>query len=284
MTNSKKSLSNNHNALKSSLLSPAALTGLCSIIMAAIMAIIYLSAAIIPLVLFIVISFIAPFFPRRGFFLPVISRGYTGKKMVAITFDDGPDPATTIPLLRLLAKYHIKATFFVIGEKAIKYSQIIREIIKRGHDIGNHSYHHDPLLMLRSSKKLREEIEAAQTVLKKLSIIPYAFRPPAGITNPKLGRILSHLEMYCVTFSCRGFDGGNRDIKGLARKILKKVKPDDIIVLHDVKPGKGKSVDQWLEQIDLILSGLEQKNIQIVSLAELVGRPVMKFEHGDTVK
>ena len=89
--------------------------------------------------------------------------------------------------------------------------------------------------------------------------------------------------MYCVTFNCRGFDRGNRDIKGLARKILKKVKPDDIIVLHDVKPGKGKSVDQWLEQIDLILSGLEQKNIQIVSLAELVGRPVMEFEHGDTV-
>ena len=74
------------------------------------------------------------------------------------------------------------------------------------------------------TKKLFEEIKSTQDVLKGFAVVPCAFRPPAGITNPKLGPILCQLGLSCVTFSCRGFDGGNRRIKGLAEKILKKVK------------------------------------------------------------
>ena len=129
--------------------------------------------------------------------------------------------------------------------------------------------------MLKSTKTLFEEIKLTQNVLKKYNIISYAFRPPVGITNPKLGPILRKMDMYCVTFSCRGFDGGNRYIIGLAEKILKKVKPDDIIVLHDIKPKGKTSVDLWLREIDLILSGLQKKELTIIPLHELIGKSVM---------
>lgn len=283
MTYLKRILSNTHYR-KSTSISPAIVTGLCGITLSFIVAMVSIQAAVIPLALFILICLLAPFFPRLGFYLPVISRGHSGKKVISITFDDGPDPETTFPLLQLLATYDVKVTFFVVGEKAFQYGEIIKEIIKRGHDIGNHSYSHDPLLMLRFSKKLCEEIEKTQMILSKFNIVPFAFRPPAGIMNPKLGNILSQLGMYCVTFSCRGFDGGNRYIRGLAETILKKVKPDDIIVLHDVKPKRDTSVDVWLKEIELILSGIKEKKLCVVSLAELIGVPVMKFEHRDTVQ
>jgi peptidoglycan/xylan/chitin deacetylase (PgdA/CDA1 family) len=258
-----------------SLLSPVRVVGLCSIIASIVLVFFNAWFAIFPLVFFMITFLIAPFFSRWGFFLPVISKGHTGKDVVAITFDDGPDPVTTIPLLQLLEKHNMKATFFVTGEKAINNGDLIRKIIKNKHDIGNHSYRHNPLLMLSSTKSLFKEIELTQNALKKYNIIPYAFRPPVGITNPKLGPILNTLGMYCVTFSCRGFDGGNRYIHGLAGKILKKVKADDIIVLHDIQP-KGKiSVDLWLREIDLVLSGLKKKKLAVIALHELIGKSVM---------
>jgi hypothetical protein len=129
--------------------------------------------------------------------------------------------------------------------------------------------------MLRSTKKILEEIISTQNVLKKHGIVPFAFRPPVGIAAPKLGPILRQIGMYCVTFSCRGFDGGNRYINRLAEKILQKVKPDDIIVLHDVYPKGKANINLWLREIDLILSGLQQKRLLVIPLPELIGRSVM---------
>lgn len=266
-------------SLKSHSLPPATIAGICALSLSAIMAVFNIWVALIPLGVFIVFCLAAPFFPQRGFFLPIISHGHKGKNAVAITFDDGPDPATTLPLLQLLEKHAIKVTFFVIGEKAEKHSDIIDKIIKCGHAIGNHSYAHDPLLMLRSSKKLFDEIKSTQDILKKHGIVPLAFRPPVGITNPKLGAILRQMEMYCLTFSCRGFDGGNRHIKCLAQKILNKVKPGDIILLHDIQPKRKTSADLWLREVDLILSGLREKNIAVIPLTELIGKPLMLSDY-----
>jgi peptidoglycan/xylan/chitin deacetylase (PgdA/CDA1 family) len=229
---------------------------------------------VLPLGIFIVCYLGAPFFPQAGFFLPVISRGCTGGTMVALTFDDGPDPATTPRILELLEKNKAKATFFVIGEKAQGHPDLMREIIARGHDVGNHSYCHDVLLMLRSRQTIASEIRMAQEAISAFGIRPLVFRPPAGITNPKLGGILKQQGLHCVTFSCRGFDAGNRRCEGLAERILKKVRPDDIILLHDCMPHGDASVDMWLQEIEALLAGLAEKNLAPVPLEQLIGRPV----------
>ena len=256
-------------------ISPAAVTGFVAIAFAVMLSLFSVCLAIIPLSVFVLCCVAAPFFTSRGFFLPVNSRGHTGRPVVSVTFDDGPDPETTRPLLQLLDRHAAKAAFFVTGEKAARYSDLISEILAYGHDIGNHSYSHDPLLMMRRSATLYREIESTQALLRRFGISPAAFRPPVGITNPRLAKVLRQQGLYCVTFSCRANDYGNRHIRGLSGKILNKVKPDDIILLHDIKPKVAIDTEYFLREIDIILSCLKNKGLRIVPLAELLGRPVM---------
>jgi peptidoglycan-N-acetylglucosamine deacetylase len=232
--------------------------------------------SIIPLALFLALCFLAPFFPGLGFYLPVVSRGKSGKKAVALTFDDGPDPAVTPPLLDLLQAHGAPATFFVTGKRASEHRELIRRILAGGHSIGNHSYHHLPLLMLKPYALLKKEILSTQEVLGEFGISPLVFRPPVGITSPQLGPALEGTGLRCVNFSCRGYDAGNRFISRLSSKILKKVRPDDIILLHDTAPVKNFSLDFFISEIDSILNGLKSKGLSVVPLSEIIGAPVMK--------
>jgi peptidoglycan/xylan/chitin deacetylase (PgdA/CDA1 family) len=231
--------------------------------------------ASIPLGLFVLLCLVAPFLPRAGFFLPVISRGGHDGKAVALTFDDGPDPKVTPLLLDLLGRHRLTAAFFVTGQKTIQYQDIIKEILSRGNDIGNHSYHHDPFLMLRSRRRLTDEIFRTQELLARFGVRPLAFRPPVGVTNPRLPVVLGELGMECITFSCRACDFGNRRIKGLALNILKKVHPGAIILLHDVSPPNGEKIPEWLDEVEKIIRGLKAEGYEIVALSELIGKNVM---------
>ena len=222
---------------------------------------------------FIILCVAATFFSQSNFYLPVISRGNTGKNLVALTFDDGPTEPTTKQILELLDKYAVKATFFVSGVNALKHPEIIKEIIARGHTIGNHSFHHNPFLMLGSYNYLYEEVSKAQETLKAMGVNALAFRPPVGIINPKLPSVLNKLGMFCLTFSCYASDAGNRFIKNLSFKILKKVKADDIIVLHDVPP-RSKEDNALLPEIEKILQGLAAKDLKVVPLADLIDRKI----------
>jgi peptidoglycan/xylan/chitin deacetylase (PgdA/CDA1 family) len=128
--------------------------------------------------------------------------------------------------------------------------------------------------MLGSYNYLYQEIFRAQEVLKKMGIQTLAFRPPVGIINPKLSPVLDKLGMFCVTFSCRAFDAGNRRVKNLSSRILKKVKADDIILLHDVLPRSKEDSVILLSEIENILAGLTYKGLKIVPLSDLIGRDI----------
>ena len=253
---------------------PAQITGIIILAVAAAVFFINPLAAAAAAFFYIVLCVVASFFPQSNFFLPVISRGNTRQNLIALTFDDGPTEPTTRQVLELLDKYSVKATFFVSGVNALKHPDIIKEIITRGHTIGNHSFNHNPFVMLRSYNCLYQEIFTVQEVLNKMGIQTLAFRPPVGIINPKLSPILDKLGMFCVTFSCRAFDAGNRHVKNLGSKILKKVKADDIILLHDVPPRRKEDSVILLSEIESILQGLIIKGLKIVPLSTLIGRDI----------
>ena len=257
---------------------PAQVTGI--IILAVATAVFFINPllAIAVALFYILLCVTASFFPQSNFFLPVTSRGNTEQNLVALTFDDGPAQPTTIQIMDLLDKYSVKATFFISGANALSHPEIIREIIARGHTIGNHSFNHNPFVMLRSYNYLYQEIFRAQEVLRKMGIQTLAFRPPVGIINPKLAPILDKMGMFCVTFSCRAFDAGNRCVKNLSSRILKKVKADDIILLHDVPPHSKEDSVILLLEIETILSGLTVKGLKIVPLSTLINREVMIME------
>jgi peptidoglycan-N-acetylglucosamine deacetylase len=233
------------------------------------------SLAVVPLFLFVVLCMVAPFMPRFGFFLPIISQGNSVQNAVSITFDDGPDPITTEPLMTLLGRHGVKATFFVVGKKAAAHPQLIKRILKKGHLLGNHSYSHDNLCMLKSRKHLFQEINAAQEVLARFHVKPMVFRPPVGITNPRLWGVLKDLGLVTVTFSRRGIDFGNRRLKGLSKRVLKHLHPNHIMMFHDVMPRRRGELHLWLDEIDKVLQGIDDLGMKVIPLSELIGRPVM---------
>jgi len=261
-------------------LSPAERYGLMAISAAILLAFWQVRLAILPLALFVLACWAAPFCPRFGFFLPIVSRGDTGKRAVALTFDDGPDPRSTPHLLKLLRHSGVQAAFFVTGKKAARHPELIRAILRDGHAVGNHTYSHDNLVMFRTVGTIVREIESTQDVLGGFGITALAFRPPVGITGPRLRPALIKTGRYLVNFSCRAFDCGNRRIKGLSGKILKCAVPGSIILLHDTPPSPLTLLNNWVNEIEMILSGLKDRGLAVLPLAEIIGRPVMEVEQG----
>ena len=256
-------------------MSPAHIAGFAAFQLYAILLFVDTRLAALPLLAFLLACFIAPFLPRVGFFLPIVGRGTPGEKGVALTFDDGPDPEVTPRLLDLLDRHSVSATFFVTGERAARHPSIIRDILSRGHAIGNHSYHHFPFLMLKGIRTLRREIESTQSLLAGFGIVPLAFRPPVGITNPLLRRVLLEQGMYCVNYSCRARDIGNRRIGRISGNVLTSVSPGDIIALHDIAPPRAGK-ERLLAEFDDLLRGLKEKGQAVVPLDRLIGRAVMR--------
>ena len=257
--------------------SPAEISGGAALLLALLLFVFSPVLALVPLSLFLLSCLVAPFLTGYGFFLPVISRGRADNRHVALTFDDGPSPASTPILLDLLARHKLQATFFVVGQQAAKYPELIAAILAQGHSIGNHSLHHDPLLMVRTPKTLREDIHRTQEILIQQGVRPLVFRPPSGVTNPRLRRVLAQENLIAVAFSCRAFDGGNRFIRNLADRILRRLRPGDIIMLHDLPPQRQAWSGDWQKELERLFAAL-QENYQVVSLEESIRQPVMRRE------
>jgi len=254
--------------------SPAHLAGVAALALAAPLACVHPGLAAVPLSGFLVVCAAAPFFPSWRFFVPNLLHGPRSRPEVAITFDDGPSEVTGA-LLELLAREGVPATFFVVGERAAATPHAVREIVGRGHEVGNHSWSHDTLLMLRSARTIRAEIVRCQDAIALAAgVVPVAFRPPVGMTNPYLRVALRELGLECVLFSCRPLDFANRRTANLRGRVLRRVRAGDVILLHDWLP-PGQPAAEWLEEVEAILVGLREKGLSVVPLSHLLGRPMM---------
>lgn len=250
-------------------------TGGIALLLALLLAFFSPSLAIVPLAFFLSLCLAAPFFPAFAFFLPMISRGTPDGNRIALTFDDGPWPSSTPILLELLSRHQLRATFFVVGRQAAQFPELIEAILAQGHSIGNHSLRHDPFLMLRAPANVQRDIHATQEILKKFGIRPRVFRPPAGITNPVLGRVLARENLMAVAYSCRAFDRGNRNVRKLAEKILRQLKPGSIVMLHDLPPQRKTVSDCWQKELARLFAALQDSG-RVVALEEIIRNPVME--------
>jgi hypothetical protein len=107
-----------------------------------------------------------------------------------------------------------------------------------------------------------------------LGVRPLLFRPPIGITGPRLQLALATLNLQAITFSCRIFDRGNRNILNLAARVLRQLQPGDILLLHDNPPGSEERTLYWSGELDRLFKRLSQQ-YRVVPLADLIGRPIM---------
>jgi len=249
--------------------SAAEKTGALTLFLACAFFFVHPFLSLLPLVFFLFLCCIAPFCPGWSFYLPVISKGPAGAKSIALTFDDGPNPESTHIVLDLLARHKLQATFFVVGEKVAGYPELMKEIVAQGHTVGNHSWSHNYFLMLRSPKTIWQDIHRTQDELRKLGIEPQFFRPPIGITGPRLAKPLAQEHLVCVNYSRRALDRGNKNINNLAAKIDKKIKTGDIIMLHDLLVPKEEEIRHWQQELENLFTTL-QRNYTIVPLEMLL--------------
>jgi peptidoglycan/xylan/chitin deacetylase (PgdA/CDA1 family)/GT2 family glycosyltransferase len=211
--------------------------------------------------------------PRSRFYGKVCSNGNRNCPRIALTFDDGPNEPYTSHVLSILEQYRIKATFFIIGQNALRHPETCRRIATAGNVIGNHSYHHHKSLCLRRGKAVARDIELAnQAIYECTGFEPKLFRPPHGFRTPWLMRTVHHLGYTVVTWDNMTSDW-NADKSGeeIVRAIVQRAKPGGVIVMHDgrdTRPNYDRS--QMLQALPQIIDALKQKGFDFVTMPELL--------------
>lgn len=185
------------------------------------------------------------------------------EKKVAITFDDGPSQNTK-SILEVLDRYNAKATFFLVGEKALNDVESVKSIVNKGHSVANHSWSHSSLLPIKPVDDITKELLDTNKVLFDITGKENIyFRPPFGVTNPLIAKSIKRTNMVSVGWSIRSFD----TISWLPRRIIckrvvRKAKSGDIILLHD----RVYQADVLLENV---LNILHNKGFVFVTVDEL---------------
>jgi peptidoglycan/xylan/chitin deacetylase (PgdA/CDA1 family) len=226
----------------------------------------YLAAGI---VCFIMIS-TATIVPRRWIFdwkfSHILWHGKTSNTDIAFTFDDGPHPINTPILLDILRNNRVKATFFIVGERAEKNPQLISRMHEEGHLVGNHSYSHLKFPFHTSIEMKKEIIRTNALIEKHTGVRTHYFRPPHGLRDFRLWHILRHLQMIGVMWTIMPWDWKNISEKRIVQKILNSIHNGAIITLHD---GGGER-EETLKAVEKLIPLLRQKGFHFTTVDRMI--------------
>jgi peptidoglycan-N-acetylglucosamine deacetylase len=230
-----------------------------------------LTVALGAFALYFVVAALGVFKPQLQMYTEIAWRGSRKRAEVALTFDDGPQPEHTRRILAILQRAGVKATFFVIGRKVDEHPEVAAEIVKQGHAIALHGHGHDRLLALRTAGRVVDDLLKTQEAVRKATgQVPMLFRPPVGITSPRIDEAVRKLGLTTVAWSVKGMDGiaGARADK-VAWRIARKVRPGSIVLMHDAlerSDGEPASV----AALPAVLAAIHEKGLKVVPLEELL--------------
>ncbi len=198
---------------------------------------------------------ILPFLQPKG----LIWKGGKGlpKNGIYLTFDDGPHPEITPQVLALLARYNAKATFFCVGENAVRYPQVVAQIGAEGHTLGNHTYNHLKGSRTPTADYLSNTLKAAQT-------LPTGwFRPPYGRIRRKQVAVLQQQGFRIVMWDVLSGDFDPRhSARDCARFVIRHARPGSIVVFHDSL----KAAPRCLPALEMVLRYYCRKNVLLPAL------------------
>jgi len=156
-----------------------------------------------------------------------------GTRQLALTYDDGPNDPYTLRLLEVLARHNVRATFFLIGRYVRQRPDIVREVVKAGHVVGNHTFTH-PLLIFKSEAEIRRELTDCRAALQAaIGEHSNLFRPPFGGRRPAVLRLARELGLEPVMWNVTGYDWSAPPAAVIERKVTKQIRGGDVILLHD---------------------------------------------------
>lgn len=176
----------------------------------------------------------------------------TGDASILLTIDDGPDPRDTPLLLDLLDLHGRKAVFFMIGEKVAAHPELAREVLRRGHSIGNHTMTHPQASFWCAGpwRTRREIADCQRTIFEATGFEPKWFRAPVGHRNWFTHPACGDLGLEVVAWSCRGFDAVETDTAKVLERMLGSLASGDIILMHEATPIAGEVAKGLLEKLD----------------------------------
>ncbi len=206
-------------------------------------------------------------FPQLSFFGPFVCRGPRDRKRVALTFDDGPDERSTPPLLELLRQRGVQAAFFGVGKRVAAHPDIAARIVREGHLLENHSFAHSNSTNFFSVPRLRCELSQAQQAIGQATgVAPTCFRPPMGLSNPRIFRVAREAGLKVIGWSARGLDTKLTDSQEVVSRICRRVEPGAIILLHD----GNIPADRLVTTVKTLLDRLRTLDYEVVRLDHLL--------------
>lgn len=199
----------------------------------------------------------------------IVRNGSREQKYIALTFDDGPHPQYTNEILDLLKKHNIKATFFVLGQFAEEYPDLVRRQVNEGHEIGNHTYSHFDITKI-SKDKFKEEFYRTQEIISSLTgVQSKVFRPPYGLYNENVVRIINEQQSNIIlwTYDQDSKDWSNPGVDKIITTTVSNIKNGDIILFHDYVYHETSNTVSALESI---IPELTNQGYNFVTVSELM--------------
>lgn len=202
-------------------------------------------------------------------YLKSICCAKTQRRVVALTFDDAPNAQTTPQVLDVLKQYNVKAMFCLIGQEAERNPELVRRIIDEGHIVANHTYNHSAGFTFATSKSVAEQLQRCNDAIYALiGRKPRIFRPPFGVTNPIIGKVVRKMKLTTVGWTIRSLDTIYGDkIESMCKRVVRKLHPGAVVLLHDRCANADKAVAMLIERI------IEQ-GYEIVPLQEMLNLEV----------
>ncbi|HWQ74617.1 MAG TPA: polysaccharide deacetylase family protein [Syntrophomonas sp.] len=189
-----------------------------------------------------------------------------GDKLVALTFDDGPDPRYTNQVLRILKQYNVKATFFVVGENAAAHPDLIRQEVRDGHEIENHTYTHADLSHA-SETGTKNEIQKADALLKEMLQrgIKY-FRPPKKLFRTETIDIAEECGYKTILWTICVENSSAPTPREMAQRVIDAARPGMIILAHDGRMDRSRTI----QALPFIIAAYQKQGYRFVTLDELI--------------
>lgn len=196
----------------------------------------------------------------------VVYSWHSKEKCIALTFDDGPHPVYTQEILDILSEYNIKATFFVIGENAIWYSDLVKLEYEAGHEIGNHTFTHSNLKTIPYNEMCDEIYKTEQVIYENIEYRTRLLRPPGGQYGDEACNAASNQDYRIICWSIDTRDWAHTETKDIVDNVLTSVRGGDIILFHDYISGKSPTPDA----LRIIIPKLLQEGYKFVTVSELI--------------
>ncbi|VGO21833.1 polysaccharide deacetylase family protein [Pontiella sulfatireligans] len=211
--------------------------------------------------LLVCVYLILPFVSCGG-----VKRINTDMKVVALTFDDGPNPPYTEKLLKVLAEKKVTATFFLIGKQIETHPATARQIIAAGHELGGHSYGWDALAF-KKREYVNAQLDQMERAFSNVGVTNLTlFRPPNGILSPGQGKLLEARGLRHISADVVVGDWKAVDAATIRDRVVKKVRPGSIIVLHDGGGDRAATI----AAVPLIIDGLKSMGYEFATVSELL--------------